>query len=204
LLESSSRTIGGEITKEQEEFIKEIYSNTFGIDVKEFVLSPVQAFLAARIGREKWLESGSPVGYLKVYEREGVSSAQVTKLLKYLVSNGYTVPTLLLEQVSRLPLEEVGEEVETEEDSKSSEFISLLEEKLPPGYLLESGRIDRFLTEVKFKFQEGAKANSSTKKFNPLEEAQKECLDLAMYSVILYYRLEKVMEVLYGLEGKRS
>lgn len=62
--------------------------------------------------------------------------------------------------------------------------------KLAPGE--DISRIDTFIKEMQKKWSSGVREHGSTFKIDPLEEAKKECLDLALYSMITYYRLDNM------------
>ncbi len=47
-----------------------------------------------------------------------------------------------------------------------------------------------FQTRMYRKFIDGRKEHGKTFNMNPVEEAQKECLDISNYALVLFYRLE--------------
>jgi len=82
-------------------------------------------------------------------------------------------------------------------------MLEELKEKLPPDYITAQ-RISTFLGKAARKFFEGRSNNQGSRGFDPLVEAQQECLDIALYSMLLYYRLERLKEKLDGVASKES
>jgi len=82
-------------------------------------------------------------------------------------------------------------------------MLEELMEKLPPNYITTE-RLQEFVFALKDKFDRGKTANRGVPSYSPIEEAEQECLDLCMYSVILYYRLQRLEAKLDALGSKKS
>ena len=57
-------------------------------------------------------------------------------------------------------------------------------------------RIDTFTLEMKNKWTKGAKEHGPEFKTDPFEEAMNECLDLALYAKVIYFRIQALQEKL--------
>lgn len=60
-------------------------------------------------------------------------------------------------------------------------------------------RIAEFSEAMFQKWQKGRIEHGSTVKINPVEEAMKECTDLANYSMEIYFRLKALQEKIHSL-----
>lgn len=78
-----------------------------------------------------------------------------------------------------------------------------LAEKLPATFL-NRDKVKGFADEMFKRVGSGKKEYPETYQFDPLEEAMQECIDIANYSMILYYRIKRLKEKLSELDSKRS
>lgn len=76
-------------------------------------------------------------------------------------------------------------------------------EKLPATFL-DRDKVLSFAEYMIGRVQRGKSKYPTTYTFNPLDEAQQECVDIANYAMILHYRIERLKEKLHGLEDKKS
>jgi hypothetical protein len=76
-------------------------------------------------------------------------------------------------------------------------------EKLPATFL-DNEKIALFGGLLGVRVSRGKKEYPEDYKFDPLAEAQEECVDIAVYAMIEFYRIEKLKEKLHGLGSKRS
>lgn len=72
-----------------------------------------------------------------------------------------------------------------------------LKEKLPPGYLSEKTTA-QFAVLMQKRMEKGKSNYPTQKQYAPLEEAQEECTDLAVYAMIMFYRIENTISKLKG------
>lgn len=78
-----------------------------------------------------------------------------------------------------------------------------LREKLPATFL-DRGKVLNFAATMSGRIEQGKKEYPEVYKFDPLEEAMQECIDIAVYSMIEYYRIKRLKEKLDGLASKES
>ncbi len=78
-----------------------------------------------------------------------------------------------------------------------------LSEKLSATFL-DKDRVLSFAETMTSRVGKGKKEYPETYRFDPLEEAMEECVDIAVYSMIEYYRIKRLKEKLDGLESKKS
>jgi len=78
-----------------------------------------------------------------------------------------------------------------------------LQEKLPATFL-DNSSIAAFGGLMGVRVSRGKQEYPTEYKFDPLAEAQEECVDIAVYAMIEFYRIEKLKEKLHGLGSKRS
>ena len=78
-----------------------------------------------------------------------------------------------------------------------------LTEKLPATFL-DRGKVFNFAAEISSRVEKGKKEYPETYRFDPLAEAMEECVDIAVYAMIEYYRIRRLKERLDGLASKKS
>lgn len=76
-----------------------------------------------------------------------------------------------------------------------------LTEKLPATFLSQEKILD-FVDRMVNRVGKGKKKYPETYRFNPLEEAMEECVDIANYSMILHWRISQLREKLNKLGEK--
>lgn len=86
-----------------------------------------------------------------------------------------------------------------EEDATQKE----LAEKLPATFLDED-KVLAFAGTMTSRIAAGKKEYPGSYRFDPLEEAKQECVDIAVYAMIEYYRIERLREKLDGLASTKS
>lgn len=79
--------------------------------------------------------------------------------------------------------------------SRVSVVLDGLMEKLPATFLGREG-IDNFVKHMAARVERGKEKYPVTYRFDPLTEAMEECVDIANYSMILYWRLANLKEKL--------
>lgn len=82
-------------------------------------------------------------------------------------------------------------------------MIEELRNKLP-GSFLDKGKVLAFGEEMVKGVSKGKSNYPENYTFDPLEEAQQECVDIATYAMIEFYRIGILREKLDGLDCKRS
>jgi len=78
-----------------------------------------------------------------------------------------------------------------------------LQEKLPATFL-DNESIAAFGGLMGVRVSRGKQEYPAEYKFDPLAEAQQECLDIAVYAMIEFYRIEKLKEKINGMDRKTS
>lgn len=63
-------------------------------------------------------------------------------------------------------------------------------------------RILKFAEGMDAKFSKGESEHGNTIRIDPYDEAMDECLDLANYAMIAYWRIAKLKEKVSSLEGR--
>ena len=76
-------------------------------------------------------------------------------------------------------------------------------EKLPPTFLNED-KIAVFGGLMGVRVSRGKQEYPEEYKFDPLVEAQEECVDIAVYAMIEFYRIEKLRKRLNELASKKA
>ena len=76
-------------------------------------------------------------------------------------------------------------------------------EKMPTSFL-DKEKVAGFAVMMERGIKKGKKAYPKEYKFDPLDEAKQELVDTAVYSMILWYRIDRLQEKLRGLESKKS
>ena len=72
-----------------------------------------------------------------------------------------------------------------------------LKKKLPPGYL-DREKVADFAVSMQKRMEKGAGSHKKQKDYEPLEEAQEECIDIAVYAMIEYFRIGRLSRKLKG------
>jgi len=75
--------------------------------------------------------------------------------------------------------------------------------KLPPTFL-SGDTINNFSLMMSSRVVKGKKEYPESYRFDPLREAMEECIDLAVYAMIMYYRLAELRRKLNELASKKS
>lgn len=70
-----------------------------------------------------------------------------------------------------------------------------LKNKLPAGYLNEKTTA-QFAVLMHRRLEKGRSDYPTQKQYAPLEEAQEECADIAVYAMIMFYRIENMISKL--------
>ena len=78
-----------------------------------------------------------------------------------------------------------------------------LKEKLPATFL-DKEKIAVFGGLMGVRTQRGKQEYPAEYKFDPLLEAQEECVDIAVYAMIEFYRIQKLRDKINELGSKRS
>lgn len=78
-----------------------------------------------------------------------------------------------------------------------------LKKKLPPTFL-DADLTAAFASLMVVRTQRGKREYPEEYKFDPLVEAQQECLDIGVYAMILYYRIQQLRDRIDGLESKTT
>ena len=78
-----------------------------------------------------------------------------------------------------------------------------LKEKLPATFL-DGEKIAVFGGLMGVRVNRGKQEYPEEYKFDPLLEAQEECIDIAVYAMIEYYRIEKLRKKINELASKKS
>lgn len=78
-----------------------------------------------------------------------------------------------------------------------------LKEKLPATFLDES-KIAAFGGLMGVRTSRGKQEYPETYKFDPLQEAMEECIDIAVYAMIEFYRIDTLRKKINGLASKKS
>ena len=88
------------------------------------------------------------------------------------------------------------------EESKNT-IQEELSKKLPPTFL-DKETILSFAETMSSRVGKGKKEYPDDYRFYPLEEAMEECVDIAVYAMIEYYRIRRLKEKLDGLASEKS
>jgi len=72
-----------------------------------------------------------------------------------------------------------------------------LRNKLPAGYM-DYTKVADFAILMNRRMEKGKSNYPTQKQYAPLEEAQEECVDMANYCMIMFYRIEQMIAKLKG------
>ena len=76
-----------------------------------------------------------------------------------------------------------------------------LKKKLPPTFL-DAEKIATYASLMGGRVNRGKHEYPDEYKFDPLVEAQQECLDISNYAMILWFRIEELKKKIDGLASK--
>ena len=89
---------------------------------------------------------------------------------------------------------------------KEKEKATIQEEltKKLPATFLDRKKVLCFAETMTSRISKGRKEYPEEYRFDPLEEAMEECVDISVYAMIEYYRIERLKEKLDELASKKS
>jgi len=62
-------------------------------------------------------------------------------------------------------------------------------------------RIESFVTSMLVKMASGKEEHGADNVFNPVEEAMDECVDIANYAMVMYFRLDNLRKRMEEISG---